>query len=178
MTYDVPRSNADRFKAGFRRHAAGVALVVGETPDGPVGATVSSVASVSVEPPLLSFSLLRASSTGGRLAAAGELSVFVLADDQADLAAVFADRDAERFTDAQGWRREPSGLVLPGALATFRGRPAHVLPAGGSRLVVLAVDEIELGAPGSPLVHHDRDYWTPAPLPESRAQRPLRAVEG
>ena len=164
MTADEPRSQEDRFKAGFRRHAAGVSIVVGDSAAGPVGATVSSVASVSAEPPLLSFSLTRAGTTGARLIESERLSVYVLAAGQADLAAAYADRRAERFTAEQGWRRGEHGLVLPGALATFRGRPSRVIPAGGSWLVLLAIDEIELGEPDLPLVHHDRAYAAPAPL--------------
>ncbi|MBM0127205.1 flavin reductase family protein [Pimelobacter simplex] len=170
-------SLADQFKAGFRRHAAGVALVVGDDGDGPVGATVSSVASVSVDPPLLSFSLARTSSVGSRLVGSAQLSVFVLSATQAELAMAYADRRGERFADHQGWVRDGRGLVLPGAAATFRGRPGHVIPAGGSWLVLLEVDEVGLGAPGAPLVHHDRAYWTPAPLPEGRALPTLRVAQ-
>lgn len=168
-------SLADQLKAGFRRHAAGVALVVGETSTGPVGATVSSLASVSVDPPMLSFSLARTSSVGPRLVGCDELAVFVLAATQADLAAAYADREAERFTPEQGWVRERDDLVLPDALVTLRGRPAHVVPAGGSWLVLLEVERVELGAPAAPLVHHDRAYWAPGALPRARA---LRAVDG
>lgn len=168
-------SLADQLKAGFRRHAAGVTLVVGETPVGPVGATVSSLASVSVEPPLLSFSLARASSVGPRLVGCDALSVFVLAATQADLAAAYADREAERFTAAQGWVRDDGRLVLPDAVATFRGRPGHVIPAGGSWLVLLEVERVELGPATAPLVHHDRAYWVPGAVPRPRA---LRVAEG
>jgi len=173
-----PGSLAEQFKAGFRRHAAGVAIVVGHGPDGLVGATVSSVASVSADPPLLSFSLARGSTVGPQLVACEELDVFVLSDAQADLAAAYADRGAERFTDRQGWLREPDGLVLPGAVATFRGRPVHVIPAGGSWLLLLAVEAVELGDEAAPLVHHDRAYWTPAPVADARPRHGLRAVEG
>ncbi|MBM7519699.1 flavin reductase family protein [Nocardioides nitrophenolicus] len=157
-------SLSDQLKAGFRRHAAGVALVVGETDTGPVGATVSSVASVSADPPLLSFSLARTSTVGPRLVGSGELSVFLLAATQADLAAAYADREAERFTARQGWVREGGELVLPDAVATFRGRPSHVIPAGGSWLVLLEVDRVALGPAAAPLVHHDRAYWVPTAL--------------
>ena len=51
-------------KAAFRRHATGVALVTASGPDGPVGLTASSVASVSTRPPALSFSVLTGSATG------------------------------------------------------------------------------------------------------------------
>lgn len=168
-------SLTDPLKAGFRRHAAGVALVVGETPAGPVGATVSSLASVSAEPPLLSFSLSRTSSVGPRLVGCDALAVFVLAAKQADLAAAYADREAGRFTAAQGWLRDGGRLVLPDAVATFRGRPGHVIPAGGSWLVLLEVELVEIGPPAAPLVHHDRAYWAPAALPRPRT---LRVAEG
>ncbi|WP_436701286.1 flavin reductase family protein [Nocardioides sp. BYT-33-1] len=175
MTHAASHSLADQFKAGFRRHAAGVAIVVGETAEGPVGATVSSVASVSAAPPLLSFSLARASTVGPQLVGCDDLSVFLLAESQVDLARAYADRRAERFTAAQGWVREEGGLVLPEAVATFHGRPTRVIPAGGSWLLLLEVDRVDEGSAAAPLVHHDRDYWMPTPLPEVRA---LRAVEG
>ncbi|GAA3680311.1 flavin reductase family protein [Nocardioides ginsengisoli] len=170
-------SLADRFKAGFRRHAAGVAIVVGETAGGPVGATVSSVASVSVDPPLLSFSLARTSTVGPQLVGCDELAVHILAASQVDLAKAYADRDAERFTTEQGWSSD-GDLRLPEAVATFRGRPAHVIPAGGSWLVLMEVDRVELGAEAAPLVHHDRAYWTPSAPADARVERPLRVVEG
>jgi flavin reductase (DIM6/NTAB) family NADH-FMN oxidoreductase RutF len=173
----VTRSLADQFKAGFRRHAAGVAIVVGETADGPVGATVSSVASVSAEPPLLSFSLARTSTVGPQLIGCDELAVHVLAASQVDLAKAYADRSADRFTAEQGWVRD-GDLHLPEAVATFRGRPGHVLPAGGSWLVLMEVDEVELGAEAAPLVHHDRAYWEPSTPAGARLERPLRVVEG
>lgn len=171
----VTGSLADQFKAGFRRHAAGVALVVGDAPDGPVGATVSSIASVSVDPPLVSFSLARTSTVGPQLVGCAELSVFVLASTQADLAAAYADRRAERFTDQQGWVRRGGQLLLPEAVATFRGRPGHVIPAGGSWLVLLEVDRVELGPAVAPLVHHDRAYGVPVELPPVRS---LRLADG
>ena len=130
MTHVASDSLADRFKAGFRRHAAGVAIVVGETAQGPVGATVSSVASVSVTPPLLSFSLARASTVGPQLVGCDALSVFLLTADQADLARAYADRRAERFTAAQGWVRDERGLVLPDAVAAVKVAEAD---KGGGR---------------------------------------------
>lgn len=155
------------FKEGFRHHAAGVALVCATGPEGPVGATLSSVASVSADPPLLSFSMARTSVTGAAVLAAGSVTVYLLRADQADLAHAFAVRGSERFTPEQGWRtREDSELpVLEDAPARFTGRLSVVVPAGASWLALLEVDEIDLGTPGTPLVHHDRRYWAPAPLP-------------
>ncbi|MCH1865491.1 flavin reductase family protein [Nocardioides sp. CFH 31398] len=154
------------FKEGFRHHAAGVALVCAATPDGPVGATLSSVASVSAAPPLLSFSMARTSATGAAVLAADAVTVYLLRADQAALAHSFAVRGADRFSAEQGWRhREGSDLpVLTDAAARFTGRLSVVVPAGASWLALMEVDEIELGTGGAPLVHHDRAYWAPGPL--------------
>ncbi|MEI5676521.1 MULTISPECIES: flavin reductase family protein [Nocardioides] len=164
MAYDeLP----DRFRSGFRRHAAGVTIVAAATPTGPVGATVSSVASVSVEPPLLSFSLLRSSTTAGALVDAGRLVVHQLAADQVEVAAAFASRTAARFTAEQGWSRAADGTpLLAGATASYGGRVEQVIPAGGSWLVLLRVDDVTLGPEAAPLLHHDRRYWSVAPVVE------------
>lgn len=158
-------SPADRFRSGFRRHAAGVAVVTAPTPDGPVGLTASSVASVSAEPPLLSFSVARTSTTAARLLAADRLAVHVLAAEQVAVATDFARRDGRRFAPEQGWSTAADGTpLLAGAVATFRGRVAQVVPAGGSWLVLVEVDGTDLGPEAAPLVHHDRAYWAPAPV--------------
>ena len=51
------------FLTAFRQHPAGVAIVTGDPGTGPVALTVSSLISVSVEPPTVAFSLSEASSS-------------------------------------------------------------------------------------------------------------------
>lgn len=163
----------DQFKAGFRRYPTGVAVVAASTETGPVGATVSSVTSVSANPPMLSFSVSRSGRSGPALTGSDRVAVHVLTESQAHVAAAFADRTAPRFTVAQRWtlpQGEPP--VLDGAAASFYGRVARVIPAGEAWLVLLEVDAIELGESSEPLLHHDRRYWSlgPAvsPLPLGR----------
>ncbi|MBT0769530.1 flavin reductase [Kineosporia sp. J2-2] len=149
----------ERFRAGFRRHAAGVSLVTCATPDGPVGLTASSVASVSATPPMLSFSVLRSSESGAVLVSSERLSVTVLGEDDAEVAAAFARRGAERFTPDQGWVDGDGGLpVLKTAPVVMWGRTARVIPAGESWLVLVEVTDVELGPAAGPLVYWNRGY--------------------
>lgn len=158
MSTDAP---GEAFKAGFRRHAAGVAVVATTTARGPVGATLSSVASVSVDPPTLSFSVSTSGRSGPVLAAAERVAVHVLSAAQAPLAAAFADRAADRFTAEQGWvLRDDAPPALPGAAASFTGRVVRTVPVGGATLVLVEVDDVALGEHTSPLVHLDRRYRT------------------
>lgn len=167
-----PTPLGDLLKAGFRRHAAGVCVVVGRDADGPVGLTVSSVASVSADPPVLSFSCARSSGTAARLVRSDRLAVSVLGADHADVAAAVADPQRRGFGPDLGWHEGADGLPrLTGAPATMLGTPSQVLTAGASWLVLLAVDDVVLGEAGRPLVYHDRGYATTAP-----AVVPLSAV--
>ncbi|WP_287931796.1 flavin reductase family protein, partial [Arthrobacter sp.] len=55
--------SADDFKAAFRNHPAGVAVITADVGAGPVGLTATSVISVSASPPLVVFSLSSSSSS-------------------------------------------------------------------------------------------------------------------
>ena len=58
-----PRISAEQFRFAFRSHPAGVAVVTADAGDGPVAMTVSSVASISIDPPTLMFSASAISSS-------------------------------------------------------------------------------------------------------------------
>jgi flavin reductase (DIM6/NTAB) family NADH-FMN oxidoreductase RutF len=154
---------SDDFKTGFRHHPAGVALIVAATPAGPAGLTVSSLASVSAAPPMLSFSVAATRGSAGALLTAERLDVVLLSADQGAVAEAFATPGAPRFTVEQGWRMDDGWPRLEGARATFHGRIVQLVPAGESRLALVAVSEVELGAPAEPLLYHDRTYRRLAP---------------
>lgn len=152
-------SRADDLKAAFRVQPTGVALITAATPSGPVGLTASSVASVALDPPALSFSVTRATGSAGGILAAGTFVVHLLADHHADLARVFARSGAPRFTREQGWSWLETGEpVLDDARAALRCRTLHQVQVGSSSLVIAEVLDVRLGAPAAPLVYHDRRF--------------------
>ena len=57
----VPPASPDGLRDTFRRHVAGVAIVMANSRSGPVGLTVTSLTSLSAEPPRVSFNLAHAS---------------------------------------------------------------------------------------------------------------------
>jgi flavin reductase (DIM6/NTAB) family NADH-FMN oxidoreductase RutF len=147
-------------KAAFRRHATGVAVVTALGPDGPVGLTASSVASVSTQPPALSFSVLTGSRTGRTIAEADQVDVHLLPAGLAGLADAFGRSAGARFTPDQGWVVGPDGTSLPAAVASLRCVPVARVPMGEAVVVVAEVRDVQLGPVGDPLVHHDRTYRT------------------
>ncbi|MFC8799920.1 flavin reductase family protein [Promicromonospora sp. NPDC057138] len=161
---DEPQLSPDEFKAVFRSHPAGVAVVALRHEDRPVGFTATSVISVSAAPPLLAFSLAATSSSWPAVSRARTLAVSFLADHQDDVSARFATSGIDRFADG-GWTPLPTGEpVIDGAVSWFRARVVQRTPVGDSYLVSLRALESNVkagradGRAASPLVYQDRTY--------------------
>lgn len=159
--------SAEDFKAAFRNHPAGVAVITADA-DGPVALTATSVFSVSADPPLLVFSLSAQSSSTPTLMRADTVVVHLLSADQLDLAILAATSGIDRFADTSIWSRletgEPYFVAAP---VWIRGRVVDRMEAGAS--TVLAVEALEARSPqrGSPdvdaarsrpLVYHNRTW--------------------
>lgn len=152
----------EEFKAAFRDHPAGVALVTADDGDGPVALTASSVFSVSVDPPLLVFSIADRSSAAPTLRRADTVVVHLLAADELPLAKLGAARGVDRFADTTQWSRLPTGE--PYFLASrswIRARVASRMMAGGSTVYAVHALETHLeeeAGERDALVYHNRTW--------------------
>lgn len=163
-----PVLSAEEFKAAFRNHPAGVAVITADAGEGPVALTATSVFSVSADPPLLVFSLSAQSSSTPTLMRAETVVVHLLSAAQLDLAVLAATSGIDRFADRSIWSRLETGEpYFTAAPVWIRGRVVDRMEAGGS--TVLAVEALEAQTPerGSseadagnsrPLVYHNRTW--------------------
>ncbi|MGP3533223.1 flavin reductase family protein [Microbacterium sp. RD1] len=164
-TIDEQRISADDFRHAFRHHPAGVAIITADAGDGPVAMTVSSVASVSIDPPTLVFSASPMSSSTPTISRAETVVVHLLASDQVDLAKLGARSGAERFGDDVEWARLPTGEpYYPSANSWLRGRVVQRVDVHGSTLIVVEAIGAKRRADGAedatkPLVYHDRKWF-------------------
>ena len=85
----------------------------------PIGVTVSSFNSVSLDPPLVLFSIDKASYSLKYFQAASHYVVNVLADDQQALSGHFATHGPERWNDIDFDCWESGAPVLTGTVAAF-----------------------------------------------------------
>jgi flavin reductase (DIM6/NTAB) family NADH-FMN oxidoreductase RutF len=97
------------FLAAFRHHPAGVAIVTGDPGTGPVALTVSSLISVSVEPPTVAFSLSEASSSARALAECETVVVHFVRRRNMKLARLCATNGTTRFGPETQWARLATG---------------------------------------------------------------------
>jgi flavin reductase (DIM6/NTAB) family NADH-FMN oxidoreductase RutF len=151
--------DAALFRQVFRRHAAGVAVVTTDAGRGAAGVTVTSLASLSAEPPLLSFSIAATASAWPHLRDARTAVVHLLGATHAELARTFATSGIDRFAAPTRWHRLPTGEpVLDGAAAWLRIAIEHRHPAGRAHLVIGRIEQAELAEHGGPLLYHDGSY--------------------
>lgn len=133
-------------------------VVTGIAEGRPVGLAVNSFTSVSLDPPLVAFSVNVRSTSWPRLRGAGAFCINILAEDQEALSRVFAGHGADRFTGV-GWRPAPSGApVLSGILAWIDCTLEAEHAAGDHVIVVGRVADLELGQEGRPLVFYRGGY--------------------
>jgi flavin reductase (DIM6/NTAB) family NADH-FMN oxidoreductase RutF len=120
---------ADAFKLAFRHHPAGVAILTADGGEGPVALTVSSLISVSANPPTVAFSLSEASSNARSVLLAETLVIHFVRRKDMQLARLCATSGAERFGSDIKWARLATGEpfypdVGPRFRAIVRGRLA------------------------------------------------------
>ena len=143
------------------RLAAGVAIVSTLDDGKPRGLLVSSLTSLSVEPPRVLFCVAKTAGSHDPLARADRCGLSVLSDRHAEEAERFSsiDRGAERFTSA-AWRLAPKTPPLHhGALLGRIGGPISrdgSTPAA-TRSSILDVETIETSDAG-PLIYFDRAF--------------------
>ena len=142
----------------FRRWPVGVSVVAAEAGGRLAGLTVSTLVSVSLDPPLVSISLARTASLFEVLDEAGEWGVSILAGDQDHLAQHFA-RNVPPLVQ---WDRIPvrddDRRLLVGAVGWFVAETGDRIDAGDHVIFVGAVRSVEHGPGRGSLVYLDRRY--------------------
>ncbi len=90
--------DAREFRLALGDFPTGVTVVTALAPDGsPVGMTVSSFNSVSLDPPLVLWSVARAAHSFDPFSEAGHFCVHILSEGQQDLSQRFATPFADKF---------------------------------------------------------------------------------
>ncbi|MBS1189929.1 MAG: Flavin reductase-like, FMN-binding protein [Rhodocyclaceae bacterium] len=141
------------------RFATGVAVVTAVDPDGhPVGLTVNSFAAVSLNPPLVLWSLANASGHLEAFRRASHHCINILAADQEDISNRFATWPVDRFAGL-AWHPGLGGAPrLDGCCAHFEVRNDIQHPGGDHLIFILRVEGFDEAPERAPLVFHGGRY--------------------
>ena len=158
------------FRATLGMFATGVTIVTARTASGePVGLTASSFNSVSLDPPLVLWSLAQAAGSMAAFANGRHYAIHVLAAEQRALAERFAARDVDRWQGVEFVEGASGAPLLKGCVATFECFNRSQYTEGDHVIFVGEVERCTRDSSASPLLYHGGRFYTEHPLLGSQA---------
>ena len=161
----APSFSIDEFRDALGMFATGVTIVTARAANGAlVGLTANSFNSVSLDPPLVLWSLARSAASMAALRTGSHYTINILAASQKALAERFATKDIDRWADVaftEGLGRAP---VLAGAAASFECFNRSRYDEGDHVIFVGEVERCTRDVGASPLLFHGGRFYTEHPL--------------
>ncbi|MGS0743240.1 flavin reductase family protein [Glaciimonas sp. GG7] len=162
------------------RFPTGVTVITTRTPDGKwEGLTANSFSALSLDPPLVLWSIRRGALSLPGFLASGHFAINVLGVGQSDVSQRFAmprENKFEALVFKEGLGGSP---VLDGVLASFECQTETTIDGGDHVLFVGRVKKLSY-YDGEPLIFNAGRYCTalPLPLPFNAAQQDVNAIWG
>ncbi len=152
------------FRDALAQFATGVTVICVRRADGRyVGFTANSFNSVSLDPPLVLWSLNRQAENLEAFQAAQRYAINVLASDQVELARRFSRPHADRFAGVPYRLGTADAPLIEGCVAWFECRHHAQQRAGDHVLFIGEVETCERRS-GTALVFHHSRYGATRPL--------------
>lgn len=157
------------FRTALGRYVTGVTVATTATVErGLEGLTVNSFSSLSLNPPLVLWSLRREAPSLSGFLSSGAFAINVLAADQAWLSVRFATPLANKFAGvvfSAGHRGCP---LLDGVIASFECDTQSILE-GGDHMIFVGLVRRVMHRDAKPLVYYAGQYGTSADLRTARS---------
>jgi flavin reductase (DIM6/NTAB) family NADH-FMN oxidoreductase RutF/flavin-dependent dehydrogenase len=146
------------YRGALGQYATGVTVITARAPDGRrIGVTANSFASVSLDPPLVSWCPAKKAPSLPDLEEATHFAVNVLAVDQHHLSRQFSTPAQDKFEGVAVTEGVGGLPLLDGAVAQFQCRTVARHDAGDHVIFIGEVERYDVGG-GEPLVFHSGQY--------------------
>ncbi|MEU2128325.1 flavin reductase family protein [Streptomyces sp. NPDC018352] len=135
-----PPVDPGEFRRVLGHFASGVTIVTAHDPDdeeGPAGFACQSFASLSLDPPLVTFMVARTSTTWPRIARAGAFCVNILGAGQGELCRSFAVSGADKFAGVAYEAAPATGSPLLDSVPAWIDCRIQAVHTGGDHLIVV-----------------------------------------
>ncbi|MFB7214275.1 flavin reductase family protein [Streptomyces sp. NPDC056255] len=135
-----PPVDPGEFRRVLGHFASGVTIVTAHAPDdeeGPAGFACQSFASLSLDPPLVTFMVARTSTTWPRIARAGAFCVNILGAGQGELCRSFAVSGADKFAGVAYEAAPATGSPLLDSVPAWIDCRIQAVHTGGDHLIVV-----------------------------------------
>jgi len=148
-----------QFREALGHFASGITVITSHHEDEPVGFTCQSFYSVSMEPPLVSFSVMARSLSYPKIRQAGRFAVNILSGDQQSISNQFAQRGNDKWRGID-WQTSPLGNPLIAGSLHWLDCEIHAEHTAGDHLIVLGeVKALNMSkAESTPLLYFRGQY--------------------
>ncbi|WP_432240803.1 flavin reductase family protein [Herbaspirillum robiniae] len=124
------------FREALGHYASGITVITSLVDGEPVGFTCQSFYSVSMSPPLVSFSVMSGSASYPRMRQAGRFAVNILSDEQVRISNQFARRGTDKWQGIE-WQASPLGNPLIACSLHWLDCEIYAEHAAGDHLIVI-----------------------------------------
>jgi flavin reductase (DIM6/NTAB) family NADH-FMN oxidoreductase RutF len=154
----APNFDSPHFRQALSQFATGVTIITTRLADGTLlGLTASSFNSVSLDPPLVLWSLGNGAQSMPVFSGNSHYVINVLSADQVALAQKFASRAENRFEGVDFTLSRTGHPILNGVSAWFECHNRSRYPEGDHVIFVGEVEECEF-TPQAPLIFHNGQF--------------------
>jgi flavin reductase (DIM6/NTAB) family NADH-FMN oxidoreductase RutF len=146
------------FRNALGVFATGVTIITAHDAEtGDAAITANSFNSVSLDPPLVLWSVAKSSTSLPVFIAAGHYVVHILNDQQQKLSNQYARSGEQKFDPVDHERANNGCIVLPQCAAYFQCQRHQAVEAGDHWIFIVRVNSFS-GSNASPLIYHRGQY--------------------
>lgn len=170
MTQQTTEFDSKSFRRALGNFATGVTIMTAQNANGDkVGVTANSFNSVSLDPPLILWSIDKRSSSYDVFAEASHFAVNVLAADQIDLSNKFARSKDDKYANVDFELGAGQAPVLKECSAVFECERYNIIEGGDHWIIIGRVVNFQDNG-RSPLLYHQGAYSSVLPHPSLNAR--------
>ncbi|UVL01965.1 flavin reductase family protein [Pseudomonas sp. B21-047] len=124
------------FREALGHYASGITVITSLIDGAPIGFTCQSFYSVSMSPPLVSFSVMASSASYPGIRQAGRFAVNILSGEQVGISNQFARRGADKWHGVK-WQASPLGNPVIAGSLHWLDCEIHAEHAAGDHVIVI-----------------------------------------
>lgn len=178
-----PAADGRMFRRCLGQYGTGVAVITTEANGRRAAVTVNSFTSVSLEPPLVLWSIAHASRSCSLFKSSGRFGVNILSSRQMDLSRHFSSKVEDKFADTDWFPGVLNSPLISGCLAHFECETFSQME-GGDHTILVGLVKHATRFEGEPLLFSQGQYRVAethpdvSPTPEASGSEPDTTVEG
>jgi flavin reductase (DIM6/NTAB) family NADH-FMN oxidoreductase RutF len=164
VDFSDPTTAPKALREALSRFVTGVTVITTQTASGLHGLTANSFSALSLDPPLILWSLRNNASTFRQFTQeAAWFAVNVLSAEQQDLSHRFAVTSTEKFADLAWYPGLAGCPLIPRCIARFECSVDQRVP-GGDHVIFIGRVERATFTEGEPLLFHAGSYCVATPI--------------